>query len=701
MNVWTCVGSPAVPPVYDDGSADALIGREREVAALGALLTGHHLVTVTGRPGVGKSRLAAEAAARTGGPWRRVVHVRWQGSGPGEPGALTAAVSQALTGRRPHRREADIAALVRQLPETGVLLFLDDVDPVHRECMGLVQRLLVAVPGLRVLVTSRRVLGLGEEQVLPLPPLATGPLTAPDRAPAVELFLRRARTVLDDAMTTATATTTPGDPRTATAKLLPAPTQPDGQPQLETAGPQAHPSEPRPHLADLRAVEAICRTLEGVPHAIELAAEQMARQPVEELADLLESHQCWLSGDRPVLRRHRSLRDTVGASYALCEREARVVWGRVSAFAGPFNESTAVFLCAGGGVEPYQVPSLLAQLAAFHVLEPVRDPGGLRQPRYRMTRAARDFGAERLREAGECEVALERRAAHCRQIAVVAENLWASGCQDQAVRLVQEERAELTSMLRQALCHPDQAETALETVVSLWFWWAVFDHGEEGRGYLLRLLPLCPTDSDTGMRGRLLAAWLGAGCDPQGARALLGRAWPEAVLAGDDAAVGHIAHVQGLIALHEGDHRAAAEHFEEAARTIPDHAFGGPSPAVSLAARAVAQAAFAPAAARRTARRALTRRGVRDDAWAALVARYAKAFVDHHQGRDAGARNRAGRALATLDGALPASHVGVALRALVADIESGTKGLPHLPQTLLHTGPLRPARTGTRRPVTR
>jgi hypothetical protein len=164
---------------------------------------------------------------------------------------------------------------------------------------------------------------------------------------------------------------------------------------------------------------------------------------------------------------------------------------------------------------------------------------------------------------------------------------------------------------------------------------------------------------------------------------------------------GHIAHVQGLIALHEGDHRAATEHFEEAARTIPDHAFGGPSPAVSLAARAVAQAAFAPAAARLTARRALTRRGVRDDAWAALVARYAKAFVDHHQGRGAGARNRARRALATVDGALPASHVGAALRALVADIESGTTGRPHLPQTLLHTGPLQPTPTGTRRPVTR
>ncbi|WP_406117865.1 ATP-binding protein [Streptomyces sp. NBC_00989] len=648
MNVWKSVGNPVAPTVYDGGSDEGLIGREREAAILRELLTGHHLVTVTGQPGMGKSRLAVEAAARPDGPWRRVVHVRWQGSGPGGPGALTAAVCQALTGRRPHRRESDFAAVLRHLPATGILLFLDDVDPVHRECTGLVQRLLMALPALRVLVTSRRVLGLGEEQVLMLPPLATrSPDTSPDRAPAVELFLRRARAVTDVSL-------------------------PD-KADLPT------------NASELLAVEAICRSLEGVPHAIELAAEQVAHQPVGELADLLESHQCWLSSDQPVLRRHRSLRDTIGASYALFEREARIVWGRASAFAGDFDESTAVFLCAGGGVTPHQVPSLLVQLAAVNVLEAVRDPGGPRQPRYRMTRAARDFGAERLREAGEWEVALERRAAHCRQVAAVAENLWASGYQDRAVRLVQEEQAELTTMLRQALCRPDQAETALQTVVSLWFWWAVFDHGEEGRGHLLRLLPLCPADSHAGMRGSWLAAWLDAGCDPQNARALLGRAWPTAVMAGDDATVGHIAHVQGVIALREGDHRAAAEHFEAAARTIPDHAGGGPSPVVSLAAQAIAQTAFAPDTAHRTARRALTRQNFRDDTWAALEARYAQAFVDHHQGRSGRARRRAQRALSALDPTLPAPRCHEALRTLITDTEAGAPGRLPLPRALPNT----------------
>ncbi|WAZ19895.1 hypothetical protein STRCI_000979 [Streptomyces cinnabarinus] len=622
MNVWKCVGGSAAPGVCGAGATDDLVGRAQESARLERLLTEHRLVTVTGRAGVGKSRLAAAVGAR--GPWRQIVHVHGQGECSGAPGTLARAVRRALTGQRP---QGDFADLVRELPATGVLLLLDDVDPVQRAAMGLVQRLLAAVPGLRVLVTSRQALGLGEEQVLRLPPLAAGP--------GVELFLRRARAAVDGF---------------------------------------------RAEGADQRAVERICRSLEGVPLALELAAEQLAFQQVHDLAAVLEVHQCWLHGEGPALRRHRSLRATVGASYALCERAARIVWGRASVFTGAFDESTASFLCGGGGVAPRQVPSLLARLAAINVLEPVRDPGGPRPPRYRMTRAARDFGTERLRAAGECETAQERRATHSRRIADTARHLWATGLQSQAVALVHEEREELTAVLNQAVHRPDRSVTALETVVGLWFWWVVYGHAEEGRDYLLRLLPLCPADNPVNVRGRWLAAWLTAGRDPQAARALLGRAWPQAVLAGDDTAVGHIAHVQGLIALHENDPRGAVEHFAESARTVPSRPEYGPSPAVSLAAQAVAQATFAPGAARRTARRALARPDVRDDDWATLLARYATAYVDHRQGRDTRALHRARRTLTALDGAPAVPHGHEALRALIADIEAGVPGRPHLPQ---------------------
>ncbi|AVH60366.1 hypothetical protein C4B68_36375 [Streptomyces dengpaensis] len=622
-----------------------LVGREREAADLQEMLARHRLVTVAGGAGVGKSRLAADAAAgMRKGPSRRVVQLRWSGGRAAAPGALTAAVRQALTGTRTRPETSDAGSLERCLPATDILLFLDDIDPVHRECVGVVQRLLMAAPRLRVLVTARRALGLGEERVLPLPPLSTETADRPSGpSPAVELFLDRARAAVEGF---------------------------------------------RADDAGLRAVAGICRSLEGFPLAIELAAEQVARHGLSDLAELLERHQCWLGSQRPALRRHRSLRDAIGASYVLCDRTVRIVWGRASFFTGAFNESTAVFLCAGGGIEPCQVPACLAQLVAVGMLEPVRDPGGPRQPRYRMVRAARDFGAERLQEAGEFAVAAERRAAYCRQAAAVAENLWSTGCQSEAVHLVRDEQDDLRAMLRHALSHAEHAAVALETVVLLWFWWAVCEGGEEGRGYLLRLLPLCPADSPVVMRARWLAAWLTACSDARTARTLLGRAWPAAVLAGDDATIGRIAHVQGTIALCEGDPVAASEHFQEAARTIPARASGGPSPAASLAALAVAQADFAPRAARRTARRALAQTDIRGDAWACVLARYAKAFVDHRHGHSGRAWHRAQRTLAALDTNVPDPYGAAALRQLIADIETGTPGhlapghlcTPYVPQ---------------------
>ncbi|MGW0186268.1 ATP-binding protein [Streptomyces sp. NPDC003362] len=626
--MWTSVGGPVFRPASGNRASDALVGRERETALLREYLAAHRLVTVTGTAGVGKSRLAAEvAASRRDRPWRRTVRVRWQGSGPGGPGALGAALARAVTGRRKIDPGTDVIALVRDLHAAPVLLFLDDVDPVHAECVGLVQRLLMAVPDLRVLVTARRVLGLGDERVLRLAPLSCEVPDDPGApGPAVRLFVERAR---------------------AAARGF--------------------------HAGDeqLRAAAEVCRLVEGVPLAIELAAAQTPRLPVGELAGLLRRDQGWLSSPHPTLRRHRSLREAIGAGYVLYDRAVRIVWDRASVFVDSFAESTAVFLCAGAGVRADQVPACLAQLTAVGILEPVGGTGGALQPRYRMTRAAREFGAERLREAGELPVAAERHLAHCRRAAAVAENLWHGGSQRQAVQVARDEHAEIGAAVRYAVAHPEYAHGALEAVVGLWFWWAVYDSAEEGRRHITHLLPLCEPDSPVAVRALWLAAWLTAAADPLEARTLLGRAWPAAVLAGDDATLGRIAHVQGLLALHEHDAPAAAAHFQQAADGIPYGAPGGPSPAVSRAAAAVAQAAFAPGAARRSARRALADPDVRDDTWACLLARYAQAVVDQRDGHRGRAWHRARRALGGLPAGPPSPQVVAALRQLVADIESG------------------------------
>ncbi|MFM9448718.1 ATP-binding protein [Streptomyces acidiscabies] len=638
-----------------------MLGRASELADLRAALAVRRLVTVTGAAGVGKSRLARAAAgpgavvwvgesgegrlaervvralgeARAGGPECRVLDedsldaagrraVVRSGGPVGHPQSRAADTPTApRSARTPERSPAhattrpDPVAALQALPTPHPLLVLDGVDPVHAECVGLVQRLLMAVPTLRVLVTARKALGLGEEHVLKLGALGL-------RGPAVELFLDRART--------------------ATGGEL--------------------------GSDDLAAAQRICRLLEGVPLAIELAASQLTRHSVTDLAARLERDQCWLTGPHPGPRRHRSLRDAVGAGYRLCERESRVVWARASVFTGSFTEATAVFVCSGAGVEPHQVPGLLAQLAASGVLETLGEPGGVRLSRYRMTRAARDFGAERLREAGESAVAYERHALHYRRVAAVAENLWTNGQQRQAVRLVREEYDDLTALVRHAPARPGHVEAALETVVDLWFWWAVHGHAAQGRAHLRRLLPLAEPGSPLLPRALWLTAWLGT-ADPETARELLGRAWTGAVLAGDDATVGRIAHVEGVLAWRDGSLGVAESCFAQAADLIPPGAPGGPAAPVSLAALAIVQSYRSPRAARRTAHRALCTPGA--DSWSTLLSRYALAVTDHptHPAR---AWHRARRALSTIDTHIDAPQGTAALLRLIADVECGRVG---------------------------
>ncbi|MFE2985153.1 ATP-binding protein [Streptomyces sp. NPDC059262] len=669
-DVWTRKAGDSAPSAEDRGQMPGpLVGRERESQDLRTLLENHRLVTVAGEVGVGKSRLAAEAVADAAahgagqcvlgvgegrpaagaaggvgaqGAGPRIIVVRWpeggrdagSGAGPGSPASLTATVMEAAAGSQGRRGAAGVGAVADRLRAADVLLFLDDVDPVHAECVGLVQTLLEFVPSLRVLVTARRPLGLGGEAVLRLAPLGAEPADGRGTAPAVELFLDR---FLDRCLERADASFDADD-------------------------------------SDLSAVADICRYVGGLPLALELAAEQAARSSVGEVAERLKEHQCWLSAPDMVAPRHRSLRDAVAAAYVLCDRDERIVWARASILAGDFDESTAAFVCAGGGLAPARVPACLTRLAAVGVLTPVRDPGGIREPRYRMAPAAHDFGGERLREAREFEVAAERRAIHFHRVAALAENLWSLGSQPQAVRLVLDEAEGLRAMLEHAPRQPELAAAALESVLNLWFWWAVYDAPDEGRRHLLRLLPMCRSDTLLIARGLCLAAWLTAYDDSHGASELLQHAWPAAVLAGDDATIGRIAHVQGMLALHEGDLERATEQFQEAASTIPPHVSGGLPPAVSLAALAVTQAEHRPRAARLSARRALSQPGIRGDAWACLVARYAQAFVDHSDGRTGRARLRAHRALAALDSRLPAPHGCAALRDLITDIDRGSRG---------------------------
>ncbi|XIE78588.1 hypothetical protein AB6O49_11565 [Streptomyces sp. SBR177] len=287
------------------GGPQGLVGRETELAAVRGALRAHRLVSVTGAAGVGKSRLALAAVAPAEAPWRAMVRVRWHDGVPAGPRALAGRIAQALDaaggGYRGTGPAPELGEAVRALPDGELLLILDDVDPVHAQCAGIVQSLLMALPALRVLVTARRPLGLGDEHVVRLAPLATGPA----------------------------------------AELL-------------RASAEAHgvPGEPDP-----AAVARVCRLLEGNPLAIELAAAQLTDLPADALADRLQDGQCWLAATGPLLKRHRSWRASLGAVHALCEPAARKAWRRLSVFAGDFTERAAVFVCEGADLSPTGCPA--------------------------------------------------------------------------------------------------------------------------------------------------------------------------------------------------------------------------------------------------------------------------------------------------------------------------------------------------------
>ncbi|MFJ2770808.1 AAA family ATPase [Streptomyces sp. NPDC087300] len=886
-------GAGGARPERRGPGAGGLVGRAEELGVLRRLLAQRRLVTVVGGAGVGKSLLAAHAAAAVGGSLADgVVRVRWWDGGATRRRTVAQAVAEALDAEAEGTGTAvGVDEVVARLRSRRMLVVLDDFDPVRVDCVHLVHALLEGAPGVRVLAAGRHPLGLGDEAVLRLGPLAvTAPGPEPtDHGPAVALFLDRVRAARrrvaatgrqpcapeptdgpagtadndggagvrrlrgavararrgraawvianrrvrgasagdedaatvggpgpaegdadapvsggtgrltgDDTMPSPvscdveppcggeaewvvraggdTAAGTSADPavrtdsdpapgtsadpavRTSlepdvrpavTEARLPAPedaalaagastdpaapadveldVRPDPEPPVraetrlpvpEDTAPAARassdPAAPANAQPDVRPVtqppvraEArlpvsedtapaartstapatptddelrialhICRRLEGIPLAIELAAAQVAEYSMVQIVRMLDAGQGWLGVADAPLRRHRSLRAAVGAGYALCDPTERTTWARLSVFAGDFDEDAAVFVCSGGGLGAEEVPVCLARLVLASVLTPVRDPGGVLPPRYRMTEAARGFGAERLQSAGETAAAVSRHLYWYANIAASAHHLWSTGLHERATSLVREEEDNLRAALARQPRSADEAAGALTVAVDLWFWWAVCGHAAEGREHLRRLLPQGRVDSRLCGQALWLAGWLAVCVDAPDAAELLGQAWRVGMLAGDDATIGRVSHVLGAVALEEGRTERAIAHLREAADTIPVHAEHGPAVAVSWALLAVAQARVRPADARRSIRRASAEPQPRHDLWTRSMTQYAQAVVDHLRGRRSRAWRRAHKALAGAVGVAGAARTTTACGSDGTTGATGSVGAP-------------------------
>jgi non-specific serine/threonine protein kinase len=419
------------------------IGREAELAQLGAALATQRCITVIGPGGVGKTRLALRAAAQSGD---RVALPAClvELSAVRDPELLpsTLAACLGLTGQ-PGPSQLD--AVLDYLRAHPVLVVLDTCEHLVDACAELVDILLRETDDVRVLATSRQPLDVPGEHTFPVAPLGVT-----NGGDAVALFEQRAAAVVPDFEVTE---------------------------------------------ANREDVVRLCRRLDGMPLAIELATVRLRAVPLSRLIERLEDRFRLLTGGRrTTLPRHQTLRTAIDWSFELCDGRERRLWARLSVFGGAFDLGAAEEVCGFGEPAAEEVMETLIDLVDKSVLQrvdataPGEAPDGLDGAdtadgvtRYRMLDTIREYGTEKLAESGEESITRDR---HLQRYVAAADSFDRHFIGDDQLtrcRRLRREHADIRLALEYALEHGERAQKGAGLAGALWGYWQISGLLAEGR----------------------------------------------------------------------------------------------------------------------------------------------------------------------------------------------------------------------------
>jgi predicted ATPase/DNA-binding SARP family transcriptional activator len=511
----------------------ALVGRECEIADLGAAVKRSRMVTVSGTGGLGKTRLAIETAYHLqtefpDGVW--FVDL----SGVSDPALVPRTVASVFVVSEKSGEDVTVS-LSKTLRNQNLLIILDNCEHLIDAAAVVVRSLVRDCPGLHFLATSRQALRLTGEVIYRLEPLempdgmpaavlsSDALVCLLDRAPALRLFVERASAV---------------------------------QPAFAVSS------------ATLSASAEICRRLDGIPLALELAAARVRSLSVEQIAHRLENRfRLLTTGDRAAQPRQHSLRALIDWSYDMLTADEKSLFARLSVFAGGWTADAAAAVCAGdetavrdaGSLAEADVIDLLDSLVEKSLILAERGEAG--EMRFRMLETLREYAREKLTEQGDAEATRSAHVTWFLGFTEESEKTRSSQDQYQWLSRFREDR----DNIRQALQSAQPGLERLRFAVAMSWPWYLLGQYAEGRDWYLQALSEAP-DAPVALRSRAIKgagdlSWAQGELEP--ARRYHEENLALVTAANDTMGIAVALSSLGLVSFRQGDNDAAIAYYRQ------------------------------------------------------------------------------------------------------------------------------------------